>query len=73
MNSLAKTTRGVLLEFFVKPQNILVWLVAVLWYFPGVLGTISALELNIESKPLHTHDVLKSSSCLYFFDNFSRN
>ena len=30
-----KTTQSMLLDFFVKPQNMLVWLVTTCWCFPG--------------------------------------
>ena len=49
-----KTTRGMLHTYldFKKPQNMLVWLVAAFWCFPGVFtyeGTILAFELKINS------------------------
>ena len=36
LGSSAQTTQGMLRRFFVKAQNMLVWVFAVSWYFPGV-------------------------------------
>ena len=75
LDSSAKTKRGVVFGFFVKPQNMLVWLVAVFWCFWGVLGTKSTLEPKIDFHWVGTivwyaHYVHKSSSCRLVFDNF---
>ena len=64
LDSAAQTTRGMLLDFFVKPQNSLVWLVTASgrWCFPG--------GFRHKTGPLSSNGFFSKSEA-YYDRNFS--
>ena len=74
LDLLLKTTQSMLLDFFVRPQNILVWLVAGFWYFSVVFRqNIGPLRSNLvftEFELLYAHYLRITRLWQQIFDSF---
>ena len=75
LDSSSKITRGMIIGFFVKPQNMPVWLGAAFWCFPGFfrqnIGPLSSTSIFTESNDC-TQFMWVNLVCAYTFSTISQ-